>query len=554
MYSEIFHQEADRLTWSRPINKRTDRLILLALLLAALLLFTINLGELPLRDWDEGTVAQVARNISREPFASSGWLYPTLADKPYLNKLPLVHWLIACAYLLGGVNEWTSRLPSALLSALTVPLLYCIGLEIFPKRTPAIFSSLIFLTLLPVVRHGRLAMLDGPVLCFFLLTILCTLRARRDLRYGLGVGIALGLICLTKSILGLLLGAIALLFLFSDTPRLLSSVYLWSGIFLGLLPVTLWYIGLDLQDNGHNFIQTSIVEQSFSRIWQPVENHPGPVWYYLLEILKYAWPWPIFFPRAYRLAWSHRNMSWAKLVLIWSSVYLITISVMATKLLWYILPLYPALALASGAMLTEIWHDLPLWHQVPRKIGSTATMQPLLIASLILLALVGWAGFIYFGGFQTPADWNLAIIMAATALTMTAAAVKVAQASRQFLVILFWGSYVGLLLFFLSGHWIWELAEAYPVKPVAEMIQKETPPGQKIFTNYNYGRPSLDFYSSRQVIPLEPKQLQDRWDDENSQPYLLIDGDAQKPPQLKGVKVLDTAGTRWQLITRDAQE
>ncbi|MBC6424030.1 MAG: glycosyltransferase family 39 protein [Hormoscilla sp. SP12CHS1] len=553
MYSEVFHQEADRLTWSRPINKRTDRLILLALLLTALLLFTINLGELPLRDWDEGTVAQVARNISREPFASSGWLYPTLGDRPYLNKPPLVHWLIAWAYLLGGVNEWTSRLPSALLSALTVPLLYCIGLEIFPKRTPAIFSSLIFLTLLPVVRHGRLAMLDGPVLCFFLLTILCTLRARRDLRYGLGVGIALGLICLTKSILGLLLGAIALLFLFWDTPRLLSSVYLWSGIFLGLLPVTLWYIGLYLQDDGHNFIQTSIIEQSFSRIWQPVENHPGPVWYYLLEILKYAWPWPIFFPRAYRLAWSHRNMSWAKLVLIWSSVYLIAISVMATKLPWYILPLYPAGALASGAMLTEIWHDLPRWHQVPR-MSSTATMQPQLLASLVLLALVGWGGFIYFGGFQTPADWNLAIIMAVTALTMTVAAVKVAQASRQFLVILFWGSYVGLLLFFLSGHWIWELAEAYPVKPVAEMIQKETPPGQKIFTNYSYGRPSLDFYSSRQVIPLEPKQLQDRWDDENSQPYLLIDGDAQKPPQLKGVKVLDTAGTRWQLITRDAQE
>lgn len=552
MYSEIF-VGADRLTWSRPINNRTDRLILLALLLAALLLFTINLGDLPLRDWDEGTVAQVARNISREPFASRGWLYPTLADRPYLNKPPLVHWLIACAYLLGGVNEWTSRLPSALLSASTVPLLYCIGLEIFPKRTPAIFSSLIYLTLLPVVRHGRLAMLDGPVLCFFLLAILFTLRARRDLRYGLGVGIALGLICLTKSILGLLLGAIALLFLFWDTPRLLKSAYLWTGIFLGLLPVTLWYIGLYLQDDGRNAIGTSMIEQSFSRIWQPVENHSGPFWYYLLEMLKYAWPWPIFWPRAYRLAWSHRNMSWAKLLLVWSSVYLIAISVMATKLPWYILPLYPAVALASGAILTEIWHDLPNWHQFPRKISSTATMQPQLLASFVLLALVGWAGFIYFGGYQTPTDWNLVIIMAAIALTMTAAAVKIAQAQRQFLVILFWGSYVGLLLFFFSGHWIWELAEDYPVKPVAETIRKWTPDGQPIFTNYNYGRPSLDFYSDRQVIPVEPDRLQQLWEASNSQPYLLIDLDAPKP-DLTGGKVLGKRGRRWQLITRDAQK
>ena len=36
---------------------------ILGLLAAALLLYSINLGNLPLRDWDEGTVAQVAKEI-----------------------------------------------------------------------------------------------------------------------------------------------------------------------------------------------------------------------------------------------------------------------------------------------------------------------------------------------------------------------------------------------------------------------------------------------------------------------------------------------------------
>ncbi len=131
-----------------------------------MLLFSINLGELPLRDWDEGTVAQVAREIWRAPAGSMRWLYPMLGGVPYHNKPPLMHLLIAWTYSLLGVNEWTTRLPGAMLTAISVPLLYCIGREIFRQRWAAIYSALIYLTMLPVVRHGRLAMLDGAVICF----------------------------------------------------------------------------------------------------------------------------------------------------------------------------------------------------------------------------------------------------------------------------------------------------------------------------------------------------------------------------------------------------
>jgi 4-amino-4-deoxy-L-arabinose transferase-like glycosyltransferase len=167
----------------RTVDKWIDWVWVIVLLLAAVLLFTINLGELPLRDWDEGTVAQVAREIWRAPAGSMHWLYPTLGGEPYYNKPPLIHLLIAWAYSLGGVHEWTTRLPGAMLTAICVPLLYYIGREIFRQRWAAIYSSLIYLTMLPVVRHGRLAMLDGAAVCFFMVMILCLLRSRRNLRY-----------------------------------------------------------------------------------------------------------------------------------------------------------------------------------------------------------------------------------------------------------------------------------------------------------------------------------------------------------------------------------
>ncbi len=43
----------------------SDKRILLGILLLALTLWIIGLGNLPLRDWDEGTYAMVAREIYR---------------------------------------------------------------------------------------------------------------------------------------------------------------------------------------------------------------------------------------------------------------------------------------------------------------------------------------------------------------------------------------------------------------------------------------------------------------------------------------------------------
>ena len=52
------------MTLSTPVLFR-DRTIALLLWLSAIVLFCVDLNGVPLRDWDEGLVAQVAREISR---------------------------------------------------------------------------------------------------------------------------------------------------------------------------------------------------------------------------------------------------------------------------------------------------------------------------------------------------------------------------------------------------------------------------------------------------------------------------------------------------------
>src|SRR4028118_1510630 len=509
-------------------NRFTDKLWMLAFLLAAVLIFGLNLGGVALRDWDEGIAAQVSREIWR---GNLNWLYPTIDSMPYLNKPPLVHLLIAFAYSISGVNEWTSRLPGAILTAISVPLLYCIGREIFSQRTPAIFASLVYLTLLPVVRHGRLAMLDGAVLCFLLGAMWCLLRSRRDLRYALGAGIGFGLICLTKGVmLGLLLAAVGCIFLVWDTPRLLTSGYLWGGLAIGTFPVAAWYFAQWVH-YGQYFINTNLVNESFRRIAEPVSNHKGPPWYYLLEILKLAWPWQLFWLQGLRLSWENRNFPGPKLVLVWTGVYLLAISVMNTKLPWYVLPIYPAFALAVGSYLAEVWEQLwlppePIKEEAEEHFDAISLLpHPAILAVLAVLGVVGciyFSGLVQIGKYIVPIERDLQLMLMVVALTMILAAVLLHRKDRQFILVLIWGTSLTRLVLGASGTWVWELAKDYPVKPIAEIVLTGTPAGQQVFTSHRLGRPSLNFYSQRQVIVADAPTLKQKWQS-HPQPYFLLE-------------------------------
>lgn len=516
-------------------TKYSEWFWLLGISLSAIILFSFNLGGVPLRDWDEGIVATVAKEIYLAPVGSSHWLYPTLDGQPYLNKPPLIHWLIALSYSWFGVNEWTTRLPTAMLTAFSVPLVYAVGREIFQQSSPAVFASLVYLTLLPMIRHGRLAMLDGAVVCFSLLVIWSVLRSRSNLRAVLGVGLGLGLICLTKGLmLGCLVGAIALIFLLWDYPQLLVRSYLWLGIIFGLIPAIAWYICQYLH-YGTQFTQVNLVDQTFSRIWSSVTNHGQPPWYYLLEIIKYAHPWLLFLPGGIVLAIRDRSSSWAKLTLTWSVVYLLAISLMTTKLPWYVIPIYPALALLIGAKIATIWHS-NFYSQASRFF-------------LCLLTLGSWiANFLLVMG-ATERDNYLQFAVIMLALTFTLGTIFFIRHSRHFITTLIAGLYFAFLLFFSSQYWVWELGEAYPVKPVAAMIKQVTPTQEIVYTSYPHHRPSLNFYSDRIIIPVSPSELKQHWlQAKNS--YFLIESDLTNKLNLKSQRVLAQTEA-WQVITQD---
>ncbi|ACK67203.1 glycosyl transferase family 39 [Rippkaea orientalis PCC 8801] len=438
--------------WNRSQNQRhhgqywQEFLSGIGLFLAALLLFGLNLDS-PLLNGQETIIATMAKEMSEQSFNFGRWLFPTVWGDSFYPYPPLGIGLTTIAYWWGGMDEQTTRLPGAILTALCIPLFYFLGREIFARWMPALFSALILLTLFPVVIQGRLALLDGIMLCFQLLTMFCLLRSRRDLRWSLGVGLSLSCLFLTHGIIGLFLSFVVLIFIVWDTPRLLTSAYFGLGMVLGLLPGIGWYTQ-----------QGMLYGQSFFRamfITPLAENHGlfrGLLGIHAVELLKSSLPWLIFAVYGGFLATKYLVWGWSKLILVWGGVYLIVFSLLPLPTVSYLMPFYPPLALAGGMALAEVYH-WPINRPYPKLwwiilLGMSGVIS---LVSLSFLLNFPW-DFSYLSY-----RFLLIVTLGSIAFTFLTTAVLIAQRDSQFIVILVWGMYISLLLWVNSPYWTGEI-------------------------------------------------------------------------------------------------
>ena len=141
------------------------------------------------------------------------------------------------------------------------------------------------------------------------------------------------------------------------------------------------------------------------------------------------------------------------------------------------------------------------------------------------------------------------LVFLTLAVGLAVTTILLLKRSPYFIITIAVSLYLGLLLFFHTPHWNWELAEQYPVKPVAEMIQEVRPPQHIIYTSYPYHRPSLNFYSHHIIIPKSDAQLQKLWL-ESPSVYFLLSSDAAARLNLPG-KQIEGSFESWEVVTRE---
>jgi 4-amino-4-deoxy-L-arabinose transferase-like glycosyltransferase len=331
----------------------------LVLLLPALLLYPSR--SFHLLEPDEGRYAQ----IPKEMFDRGEWVVPTLQGEPYLDKPPLMYWLVKLSYSLFGVSESSARLVPALCVHLTILAVYLVGRRSVGERA-ALWAALLLTVAPGYLAVARLLLLDGLLTLCVTLSVLCGFEAVRSgrLRRGwwIASAVASGLGFLTKGpIAEILLFPPLVAFAWLSASNLAvgwRNLVLFFGIVVGIN--TPWYVAIYFREPV--FLKYFFWEHNVMRFVQPFD-HLQPVWYYAPIMLGGLLPGTILVVPYLRdlLFRTGEQRSAAGGFWLLAGLWCVAFfSFSGSKLPTYILPAFPFLCLALGEFVARTkWNDSP---------------------------------------------------------------------------------------------------------------------------------------------------------------------------------------------------
>src|SRR5258707_9708564 len=92
---------------------------------------------------------------------TANYIVPEVGGNPYFRKPPLVNWLVAASFRIFGVrNEWTARLPSAVL-VLAVAVAFVTVARTTLRPVGSIVAALIWMTNIGMIEKGRLIEIEA---------------------------------------------------------------------------------------------------------------------------------------------------------------------------------------------------------------------------------------------------------------------------------------------------------------------------------------------------------------------------------------------------------
>ena len=349
--TEIKKNENQNQSW---ISTHAHMLYILAILAFSTLLF-VNLGNSPLWASDEKTYSQWAFHMFKEGDYLTPWAY----GKVYLwiGKPPLFIWLLSVAYQLFGVNNFASRIWSPIFGTLSLIMTFYLGKKLY--NPPVGFISAIVLGLFSSFYvFARLAMIDIPFIFFMLSSMYFVLLAEKEEpnKYAALGGLFFGLAFLTKQITAILIPLIVF-FYFLIAGKGIWFLFkkqfanFWKTAILIVSP---WLIYMILRF-GPEFWENYFIYSGFIRATSPIEGHIGSYLYYFESLVRTE---NLFLVILLAVSFGFcvynsviKRSKEDSLILVWMFIVFLVFTLAKTKLEWYILPAFPAFAIAISSFL-----------------------------------------------------------------------------------------------------------------------------------------------------------------------------------------------------------
>jgi dolichol-phosphate mannosyltransferase len=415
-WSEILFSPRVRLP-PRPSRRWTLDLGLCTVLLIAVFLLFARIRS-PLLEPEEARYAEIPRQM----LVTSSWLVPVLHGKAYLQKPPLLYWVVMASYKVFGIHDWAARLVPCGAALLCIVIAYRWALNALNLRA-ALFGGLILCLSGRFIYMSRMLSMDS-------LLSLCVVAAwtwahralsgnRMIWRWWLSAALATALGVLTKGPVALLLSVIPVLAwqrLDKRACRVRVTGWLVFALVAGIVAMP-WYAVLAIREPVQ--VADFFWAHNVLRFLSPLD-HEEPFWFYLPILAAGMLPWSLLLPALVRwlarrspAARGHRPPALGFLLLccLWC---LIFYSVAGCKRPGYILPAMPALAFALGACLDAALPPVTL-----RKVLTALSMQHSLPhrATLLVLGLaVGGSLLAASNGLVRPASGSAMTAIGGVAL------------------------------------------------------------------------------------------------------------------------------------------
>jgi len=247
-----------------------------------------GLSSYAILDMNEGLYAEVAR----EMLVNNHWIIPHLNGVSYLEKPPMLYWLIALSYKIFGINAFGARFVPSLATALTALAFFQFGKKVGAARTGWI-AALIMLSSIVFLIIGRTVFFDPLFMFFITVCLLAFYFSNLYLAY-----LFLAFAVLTKGVVVLILvPAIMIMYLAlmgaqRETYRTLLDR---KAVILFLIIVLPWHLLAAIVEP--RFIWEYLINQQFLRFFNiatPHDYHTGPLYFYIPRILAYLLPWSVF--------------------------------------------------------------------------------------------------------------------------------------------------------------------------------------------------------------------------------------------------------------------
>ena len=343
-----------------------------AAIVAVLLLFAIvyfgSAFTPGLQDDADSSHAEAAREMA----ATGDFVTLHMNGVRYLEKAPMMYWLVAICYRVLGVNEFATRLPTVLAMLLMVLLSMRWAMRAFGERT-AVYAGLLVSTTIGYYLFTRVlipeAILSLLIAASFY-AFLTALDAPQQLWRWYAGYVCLALATLTKGLLALVVvgGTVVLYLAISGEWRRWREFRMFTGFLVFLAIAAPWHILAGMRNDRFlwfYFVNEHIRRFLGTRVPKDYNKLPG----YLYWGLHLVWlfPWSLYLPVAVRRLWRDYRAASANgpaagltlrtrtqiVCLLWSSITLVFFS-FSTNQEYYTFPVYlPILLLIASSIARE---------------------------------------------------------------------------------------------------------------------------------------------------------------------------------------------------------